>query len=98
MTVDTAASAPAATARNVMDRIRYMVLGTIAPQRGSTPRSKQWGSPRTPLPYWGWGAIPDQYGRDFDGNDGDTARPLNPELTDLPLLRPPCGPRGPRRR
>ena len=29
MTSDTAAPTPAATARNVMDRIRYMVLGTI---------------------------------------------------------------------
>jgi general stress protein 26 len=29
MTADTAAPALAATARNVMDRIRYMVLGTI---------------------------------------------------------------------
>jgi hypothetical protein len=29
MTADTAAPAPAATARNVMDRIRCMVLGTI---------------------------------------------------------------------
>ncbi len=29
MTADTAPPALAATARNVMDRIRYMVLGTI---------------------------------------------------------------------
>lgn len=53
--------------------------------------------PDTPLPYWGWGAIPDQYGRNFDGDDGDTDLEPDPELTDLPPLRPHWGPRKPRR-
>jgi hypothetical protein len=44
--------------------------------------------PDKPLPYWGWGTIPDQYGRRFDGDDGETRPPTDPRLTDLPPLRP----------
>ena len=44
--------------------------------------------PDTPLPYWGWGAIPDQYGREFDGDDGETDLGADPDFTDLPALRP----------
>lgn len=28
--------------------------------------------PDRPLPYWGWGVIPDPYGRLWDGDDGET--------------------------
>jgi len=38
--------------------------------------------PREPLPYLGWGAIPDQYGRE----SGDDAVGPDPELRDLPPL------------
>ncbi|WP_239163700.1 plasmid pRiA4b ORF-3 family protein [Paractinoplanes rishiriensis] len=31
--------------------------------------------PDRPLPYWGWGVIPDAYGRLFDGDDGQTPIP-----------------------
>jgi hypothetical protein len=48
--------------------------------------------PDRPLPYWGWGAIPDQYGRRWDGDDGDTPPPANPGLADLPPLLPWWGP------
>jgi hypothetical protein len=44
--------------------------------------------PNVPLPYWGWGSIPDQYGRRFDGDDGETPIPPDPNKTDLPPLRP----------
>ena len=44
--------------------------------------------PDVPLPYWGWGSIPDQYGRRFDGDDGETPLPPDPHLADLPPLRP----------
>jgi hypothetical protein len=44
--------------------------------------------PDTPLPYWGWGTIPDQYGRAWDGDDGESPPPLDPGLADLPPLRP----------
>lgn len=50
--------------------------------------------PDRPLPYWGWGSIPDQYGRRFDGDDGQRPVPRNPKLTDLPPLHPGWGPPG----
>ena len=46
-----------------------------------------------PLPYEGWGSIPDQYGRRWIGDSGDDERvPRDPELGDLPQLRPWWGP------
>lgn len=42
--------------------------------------------PASPLPYWGWGDIPDQYGRRWDGDDGETLPPLQPRVSDLPDL------------
>lgn len=48
--------------------------------------------PDAPLPYWGWGNIPDQYMRRWDGDDGESPQPRNPKLTDLPPLRPWWGP------
>ena len=49
--------------------------------------------PNGPLPYFGWGDIPDQYGRAW--NDDDAAQmPGDPELGDLPPLRPGWGGRG----
>jgi hypothetical protein len=34
--------------------------------------------PDVPLPYWGWGSIPDQYGRRWDGDDGESRPPRRP--------------------
>jgi hypothetical protein len=34
--------------------------------------------PDKPLPYWGWGSIPDQYGRNWAGDDGETPIPKRP--------------------
>jgi hypothetical protein len=48
--------------------------------------------PGKPLPYSGWGDIPDQYRRRWDGDDGEWAPPRNPGLTGLPPLRPDWGP------
>lgn len=62
-------------------------LCTVAPTR-IDPLDQVGSVPDTPLPYWEWGAIPDQYGREFDGDDGDTDLAPDPELTDLPPLRP----------
>jgi hypothetical protein len=31
--------------------------------------------PERPLPYWGWGDIPDQYRRRWDGDDGESPMP-----------------------
>jgi len=46
--------------------------------------------PREPLPYFGWGDIPDQYGRAWN-DDGAGQVPDDPELGDLPPLRPGWG-------
>ena len=48
--------------------------------------------PARPLPYFGWGSVPDQYGRAWSADDGETRLPFDPELTDLPPLRPDWGP------
>jgi hypothetical protein len=47
--------------------------------------------PHKPMPYWGWGDIPDQYGRRWDGDDGESPEPAGPGLADLPPLRPHWG-------
>jgi hypothetical protein len=47
--------------------------------------------PAKPLPYWGWGDIPDQYRRRWDGDDGESPEPTGPGLADLPPLRPHWG-------
>jgi len=31
-----------------------------------------------PMPYWGWGNIPDQYGQRWDGDDSETPPPADP--------------------
>jgi hypothetical protein len=49
--------------------------------------------PTGPLPYWGWGEIPDQYGRRAPDDDGETPLGPDPEWRDLPPLRPYWGPR-----
>jgi hypothetical protein len=48
--------------------------------------------PDRPLPYWGWGEIPDQYGRRTETDDGETPLAPDPQLADLPPLRPFWGP------
>jgi hypothetical protein len=44
--------------------------------------------PASPLPYWGWGDIPDQYRRAWDGDDGENPPPPDPTGADLPRLGP----------
>lgn len=44
-----------------------------------------------PAPYWGWGTLPDQYARRWDGDDGESRvpkRPAHDGLGDLPPLLP----------
>jgi hypothetical protein len=48
--------------------------------------------PSRPLPFSGWGELPDQYGRRFADDDGASELPPNPGLGDLPPLRPWWGP------
>ena len=72
-------------------------LCTVGPQR-IDPVETLGILPDRPLPYWGWGDIPDQYRRRWDGDDGESARPKDPKLTDLPPMRPHWGSRSPGRR
>lgn len=54
--------------------------------------------PDRPLPYWGWGDIPDQYRRGWDGDNGESPRPKDSKCNDLPPLRPDWGAAVPWRR
>lgn len=44
--------------------------------------------PDHPLPYFGWGDIPDQYGRRWDGDDGESPLPEDPGPVALPGMPP----------
>lgn len=67
-------------------------LCTVAPQRVD-PLDTLGIEPDRPLPYWGWGDIPDQYRRRWDGDDGESPMPRDAKLGDLPPLRPHWGAR-----
>ena len=62
-------------------------LCTVGPMR-IDPLEALGINPADPLPYWGWGDIPDQYRRRWDGDDGESRPPANPGVSDLPPLRP----------
>lgn len=49
--------------------------------------------PDAPTAYWGWGDLPDQYGRRWNGDDGENRPPRRPAggLCDLPPLLPGWG-------
>lgn len=42
--------------------------------------------PDAPLPYWGWGNIPDQYGRRWAADDGESRAPRRPSRPHPMLL------------
>ncbi len=42
--------------------------------------------PSTPIAIWGWGSMPDQYGRRWSGDDGESPIPPDPGGRDLPRL------------
>jgi hypothetical protein len=44
--------------------------------------------PAKPLPYWGWGEIPDQYGRRWADDDGEGRPPADTKGKDLPAIGP----------
>lgn len=45
-------------------------------------------SPNAPVPYWGWGSIPDQYGRRWATDDGESPAPGKPGRPHPMLLHP----------
>jgi hypothetical protein len=44
--------------------------------------------PATPLPFWGWGQLPDQYGRRWVDDDGENRPPTDTRAKDLPAIGP----------
>lgn len=65
----------------------WMHLCTVGDEKVD-PREVYGEVPEHPVPYFGWGAIPDQYGRRWEGDDGESPVPAPPEplLSDLPDL------------
>ena len=66
-------------------------LCTVGPERVD-PEEVLGMVPDAPLPFWGWGDIPDQYRRRWDGDDGESRQPRDPHGADLPPMRPGWGP------
>jgi hypothetical protein len=68
-------------------------LCTVAPQR-IDPLEQLGIVPDMPTAYWGWGDMPDQYGRHSNSDDGEppTSTDPNAALSDLPPLLPDWGP------
>jgi hypothetical protein len=62
-------------------------LCTVGPERVD-PWEVYGIEPPEPRPFFGWGDIPDQYRRRWDGDDGESRPPRNPGVSDLPPLRP----------
>jgi hypothetical protein len=44
--------------------------------------------PDKPLPFWGWGSLPDQYGRRWKYDDGESEPPVDNKGSDLPKYGP----------
>ena len=65
----------------------WMHLCTVAEEKVD-PHEVYGETPDRPVAYWGWGWIPDQYGRRWDGDDGESPVPPRPDppLSDLPDL------------
>jgi hypothetical protein len=65
----------------------WMHLCTVADQKVD-PMEVYGTTPDRPVAYFGWGWIPDQYGRRWDGDDGSSPVPAPPDppLGDLPDL------------
>lgn len=66
---------------------RWMHLCTVA-ERKVDPMEEYGVVPDRPVPYFGWGAIPDQHGRRWADDDGSSPVPPQPDppLSDLPDL------------
>lgn len=60
-------------------------LCTVGPERVD-PVEVYGITPDRLVPYWGWGALPDQYGRRFADDDGEGPIPPDTEGRDLPTF------------
>jgi hypothetical protein len=63
----------------------WMHLCTVGEEKVD-PEQVYGQRPDRPVPYFGWGTIPDQYGRRWDADDGESPLPPPPDppLSDLP--------------
>ena len=63
-------------------------LCTVGPER-IDPVEASGITPDRPVPYWGWGSLPDQYGRRWAEDDLESSVPPDPKGRDLPTFYPP---------
>jgi len=68
----------------------WQYLCTVGPRR-IDPLQTLRIVPDHPLPYFGWGDIPDQYRRRWDSDDGESPPPRKPKHPHLPPLLPGWG-------
>jgi len=64
----------------------WLHLCTVEPER-IDPEKTLGIVPPHPLPYWGWGSLPDQYGREWDDGGGGEL-PAHANRADLPQIGP----------
>jgi hypothetical protein len=62
-------------------------LCTVAEQR-MDPQQVVGIVPAQPVPFWGWGSLPDQYDRRWADDDGESPVPPDPHGRDLPPILP----------
>ena len=62
-------------------------LCTVGPERAD-PLEAYGIIPTRPAAIFGWGDLPDQYGRRWLGDDGEGRRPPDPKGKDLPPILP----------
>lgn len=60
-------------------------LCTVGSER-IDPEDEMGNVPAVPLSFFGWGDIPDQYGRRWDADDGEGPLPRDPGLPEVPGL------------
>jgi hypothetical protein len=60
-------------------------LCTVHPDRVD-PEDRYGSIPESAVPIWGWGSLPDQYGRRWRDDEGDSPMPPDPRGADLPPL------------
>lgn len=67
-------------------------LCTVGPERVD-PMEVYGPEPDDPAPYFGWGDLPDQHGRQWGSDDGSNTPPPQPDppASDLPPLMPSWG-------
>ncbi len=65
-------------------------VGTVGTERADPVKAYGIVPPR-PAAIFGWGDLPDQYGRRWGGDDGESAVPPDPKGSDLPPILPGWG-------